>query len=418
MADQRAAFLVAQSEVKANIEFSLGSSRYCIRNEQFCDAAGEPVALRAKSAQLLNYLLRHNKMLVSKDTLASVIWPKSIASDESISQCISDIRKALGDDSHSILETFPKRGYRIHAVYAEPAASVRSAAYYPLVFAAAALMLSVSLVAVFNKAGSTTTAIDFIPPIKTIASTEIERGRKALSNFTYEDNLIAERHFRTAIEQDPENALPYAELVAAFAIRLENGWAVLTRADEERAFFYARKSIELDPELWLAHYALGRLHVVSGSNLTLASDHLQTAMSLRPANDDARVYFAAVKIFQGAQNEAIPILEAVLASHPAPPFWYFLTYGHALFQAKRYEAAKAPLSTCLSQMPYSPYCLRFQIANFAQLSQLEDAQWAIEEYTALGHTATLSAVMDALQVRDSGNRKHFSTAFKKAGLRN
>lgn len=418
MTIQQATEAVEKPVIKADVEFSLGNAQYCIRDGQFCHADGKLVVIRVKSAHVLDYLLRHNETVVSKEALASAVWPRSVASDESISKCISDIRKVLGDDAHSILETFPKRGYRINAVYGEASEKPRSVGRKPLVYSAVVLTLAVVVFTIFSENNVLTTATATVsPPDNTIELTDIERGRKALSKFTYEDNLLAERYFRTAVEQDPENAQAYAELVAAFAIRLENGWAVLTLADEERAFFYAQKAIEINPDLWLAQYAAGRLYAVVGNNLSKASEHLQRAMSLQPSSDDARVYFAVVKIFQGDQHEAIPILEAALASNPAPPFWYFLGYGHALFQAKRYEEAKVALSTCLSQMPNALYCLRFQIANYAQLGQLEDAQWAIEEYIALGHTATFSAIMSVLQEQDPENRRHFAEALKSAGLR-
>ncbi|MEE9336435.1 MAG: winged helix-turn-helix domain-containing protein [Granulosicoccaceae bacterium] len=409
---------MAPSLDKANVEFSLGSKRYRIRDGHCCDADGELLALRAQSAHVLEYLLDHNETVVGKEILASVVWPNSIASDESISKCISDCRKVLGDDTHTVLETFPKRGYRINAVFHESPPAQWSAEHRPLILAGVALAFTLLVIATFGeKGGLTETTVKLTRSDDVVGPTEIDKGRNALSSFTYEDNLMAERHFRSAIEQDDENAHAYAELVSAIVIRLENNWAVLTRADEERAFFYAKKAVELNSELWLAHYATGRLYSVTGSDLTKASEHLKTAMSLQPASDDARVYFAAVKIFQGAQEEAIPILEAALASHPSPPFWYFLGYGHALFQAKRYEEAKVPLSRCLSQMPNAPYCLRYQIANFAQLGQLEDAHWAIEEYSALGYSVTASAIMEVLLDRDSGNREHIASAFKKAGLR-
>ena len=37
-----------------------------------------------------------------------------MATDESIAPCVSDIRKALNDESHGIGETFPKQGYRLN----------------------------------------------------------------------------------------------------------------------------------------------------------------------------------------------------------------------------------------------------------------------------------------------------------------
>ena len=403
---------------KAKVKFSLGSDRYCIHDSHVCDADGELLELRAQSAHVLKFLLDHNKAVVSKETLASAVWPQGIASDESISKCISDCRKVLGDDTHTILETFPKRGYRINAVFDRAASEQRGFKNKPLIFTVVALVLTLLVIRSFSeRSDPSVTTIESTPSGNVVGPTEIEQGRSALSRFTYEDNLLAERHFRNAIEQDSDNAQAYAELVAAIAIRLENNWAVLSRADEDRAFFYAKKAVELDPKLWLAHFATGRLYSVTGSDLTMASEHLQTAMSLQPASDDARVYYAVVKILQGAQDEAIPILEAALASHPSPPFWYFLGYGHALFQVKRYEEATVPLSTCLNQMPNAPYCLRYQIANFAQLGQISDAHWALEEYSALGYSVTLSAIMEVIQDRDLQNREHLVSAFKHVGLR-
>jgi tetratricopeptide (TPR) repeat protein len=121
-----------------------------------------------------------------------------------------------------------------------------------------------------------------------------------------------------------------------------------------RALFYANEAVRLDPDLWMGHYALGRLNaVVAKQDLEVATVHLEKAMYLQPANDDIRVYLAATRVFKGLQIETIPLLEAALASHPNPPFWYFLSYGNALIQTGCYEDAVAPLLQCLEQMPTS-----------------------------------------------------------------
>ena len=38
----------------------------------------------------------------------------TFVTDDSLVQCIADIRRALGDDGHKVVETFPKRGYRLN----------------------------------------------------------------------------------------------------------------------------------------------------------------------------------------------------------------------------------------------------------------------------------------------------------------
>src|SRR6476659_7037261 len=40
------------------------------------------------------------------------VWPGVAVTDDSLVQCIHQIRRALGDDGHAILKTVPKRGYR------------------------------------------------------------------------------------------------------------------------------------------------------------------------------------------------------------------------------------------------------------------------------------------------------------------
>ena len=41
----------------------------------------------------------------------SAVWPNIAVTDDSLVQCVTEIRKALGDDRHAIIKTVPKRGY-------------------------------------------------------------------------------------------------------------------------------------------------------------------------------------------------------------------------------------------------------------------------------------------------------------------
>jgi DNA-binding winged helix-turn-helix (wHTH) protein len=43
------------------------------------------------------------------------VWPGIFVSDDSIAQCVRDIRRALGDDAHQLLRTLPRRGYLLTA---------------------------------------------------------------------------------------------------------------------------------------------------------------------------------------------------------------------------------------------------------------------------------------------------------------
>lgn len=74
---------------------------------------GTEVTLRPKAAATLQTLLDHHGRTVSRDTLMNTVWPGLAVTDDSITQCISEIRRAVGGKAAEILRTSPKRGYRI-----------------------------------------------------------------------------------------------------------------------------------------------------------------------------------------------------------------------------------------------------------------------------------------------------------------
>src|SRR5215470_4995230 len=70
----------------------------------------EELKLRPKSFKALCYLVEHHGRLVSKDELIHLIWPDVAVTDDSLVQCLIDIRKVLGDSQHYI-KTAARRGY-------------------------------------------------------------------------------------------------------------------------------------------------------------------------------------------------------------------------------------------------------------------------------------------------------------------
>ncbi|WP_198028270.1 transcriptional regulator [Bradyrhizobium sp. WSM1743] len=77
---------------------------------------GDPVALRPKSFALLVHLARHPGRLLSKDELADAVWPNVAVTDDSLVQCISELRAALGGDQR-LIKTVPRRGYLLDATF-------------------------------------------------------------------------------------------------------------------------------------------------------------------------------------------------------------------------------------------------------------------------------------------------------------
>ena len=92
----------------------LGGATYQVGTERIVTAAGDEVLLRSQSAQVLRYLVDHLGRLTPRDDLIAKVWPDVAVTDDSLTQCISDIRRAIGDSTRQILKTVPKRGYVLH----------------------------------------------------------------------------------------------------------------------------------------------------------------------------------------------------------------------------------------------------------------------------------------------------------------
>ena len=78
-------------------------------------ADGVAIPLRPKSFALLRLLVEQAGRLLDRDTIMAAVWPDVVVGDESITQCVRDIRKALGDEAQALLQTVPKRGYLLAA---------------------------------------------------------------------------------------------------------------------------------------------------------------------------------------------------------------------------------------------------------------------------------------------------------------
>jgi adenylate cyclase len=78
---------------------------------------GEPVALSPKIIDLLLYLVARQSALVPKEELFSALWPDVAVTDNALTQAVSELRQALGDDSSSptFIQTVARRGYRFIA---------------------------------------------------------------------------------------------------------------------------------------------------------------------------------------------------------------------------------------------------------------------------------------------------------------
>ena len=93
---------------------------------------GENVPLSPKIIDLLLFLAARPSVLVSKDELFRALWPDVAVTDNALTQAVSELRQALGDDAANprYVQTVARRGYRFISPV-EPIAPVTTSAAAP-----------------------------------------------------------------------------------------------------------------------------------------------------------------------------------------------------------------------------------------------------------------------------------------------
>src|SRR5437660_1574288 len=85
--------------------YTLDLTRGCLR------AGEDEIKVRPKCFELLRYLVENPGRVLLKDEFAEAVWPKVIVTDDSLTQCISDLRNALNDVERRIIKTVRGQGY-------------------------------------------------------------------------------------------------------------------------------------------------------------------------------------------------------------------------------------------------------------------------------------------------------------------
>ncbi len=79
------------------------------------DGPSGQVELRPKAFEVLRYLVENAGRVVTKDELMTVVWPGVTVTDESLTHCVSEVRRALGDKAQRMVKTARRRGYLFDA---------------------------------------------------------------------------------------------------------------------------------------------------------------------------------------------------------------------------------------------------------------------------------------------------------------
>lgn len=144
-------------------EIRVGHVEFDITTRDLRNADGVRIKLRNKSSEVLACLADKQGQIVQKSQIMEAVWPNVTVSDESLTQCIAEIRRAIGDVDQTLLATHIGKGYCLNPTEVG-SSSRRKITAYPaalIALAFAALLLPAIPYLWFYNSGS----VDEIPRI-------------------------------------------------------------------------------------------------------------------------------------------------------------------------------------------------------------------------------------------------------------
>jgi TolB-like protein len=88
---------------------------------------GAETVLRPKTFELLRLLLDNAGRVVPRAEILDTVWPGLFVTDDSITQCVVELRRAMGAEAGALLRTLPRRGYMLEATVTTEAAPLAAA---------------------------------------------------------------------------------------------------------------------------------------------------------------------------------------------------------------------------------------------------------------------------------------------------
>lgn len=372
------------------------------------DPEGKAQHLRPKSYRVLEVLAERRGELVSKDDLAAAAWTDAVMSDESLSQCIRDIRRAIGKDDSGLLRTVPRRGFVLESeptgAERRPRPARRNAAVGAVVFAAGA-GFAVAFWTRDPEPETPATASVNVPTESVVAghapSTLHWRDRTA------NDNLRAE--LEGLLAREPGNAQAWAELGRAYWREVKfSAWGG-GRRELDRALTALERSLQLGGGA-AAYRVLAELRLQApfpdSRSPVDALAAAQAAADLAPGDPDSLAILAEALVANGYAEEAIPVIEQAIGAVASPPDQYREIAGLSYLAAGQPAKAVEEFGRLHGAGTFSGerhYMGWFLAASLAHAGRVEEASTLIEQARHKRPEKTLQSVSLALgHLRDQG----------------
>jgi DNA-binding winged helix-turn-helix (wHTH) protein/tetratricopeptide (TPR) repeat protein len=412
---------------------------------------GEERHLRAKSFDVFVYLARRAGRMVSKKELFEQVWAGSAVTDDSLVQCLIDIRRVLGEHAERI-RTVRGHGYLLDAEVREcdaaPLAARTLASEPPpsepvdlspghrgsrRAVAVWAVMGIVTVAALLSwqssRDGNEAAGERRIAPQASMDSRVdalMQEGERSMQSRSQPGLQRARDLYESVIAIDAQYAPAHAALsntlsvLHAFAV--ERPAQLLPPAHQ-----HALRAIELDPTVALGWHALAHAQVHWTREWAAAEANYRRAIALDPT--DINPQFLLAHLLMGLKRPEEAVRQSLHARSLDPGAMLTTSSGIVHYFTRRFEEALGHLDRALADDPTFATASFWRALTLAALGRTDEAmQSALAARRSMGNAPTwivgyvharsgrLAEARDVLQALETHRRARYVPAIELAYL--
>ena len=307
--------------------FTLDPARCALRGPDDSE-----VVLRPKTFAVLHELLAHRGEVVTREALLTAVWPNVMVSDESLTQCIRELRVALGPGGSGMLRTLPRRGYMLDLQQAGSEAAADPAGTPPaaplrrwiLPGIAGAILLGVAAWHVMLPAPAGAPAI----PSRSQAEQLTDRANHWYRNEAGPAAWRGQRElYQRAVAADPGHVPGWVGLALSNANLVHYRHSDDPGVDFQAAEAAASRAYALAPNSAEANAAVGAVDRLRPDRLEQSLAAYQRSLDLSPGDFSVRAQLGWMMAQLGRPEDGEVLLRAALVlappGHPFRPSWYY-----------------------------------------------------------------------------------------------
>jgi len=237
-----------------------------------------------------------------------------------------------------------------------------------------------------------------------------------LRTFAVDHLYEARRLLQRSLSIDPSYARSYAVMantyMAVWFNQVDADFRNVGALDQ--AYRFARRAVEIDPNLPEAHAQLG-FALMARHELDASIAAFERAHARNPNFVSWQFGYALVRA--GDPRRAIDVINAYMRLDPlyAPFASGFLGFAH--YMLKQYVQALPLLRDCVSQAPNVRGPHGMLAATYAQMGKLEEARAAAAEVMRIEPNYTIGSTSRALiTFKNPDDDQHYFDGLRKAGL--